>query len=296
MKLAFWKMSGAGNDFVLLSGRAFGSAALKKLAVKLCDRKAGIGADGLLYVNPALFPNGPKCGVKKSGAGRVSLRYFNSDGSEAFCGNGSRCAAWWAHSSGLVKGNDFELDTIRGVLPVLVTGREKIKMRMPLVHSVQLNYKGGYPAPVSPALSLRGVLRKCGAGTAHFLNTGAPHAVVPLENIAALDVDSLGRRLRFHKAFGPAGANVNFVEFSGSRVLIRTYERGVEAETLACGTGITAGAIALGLEKGLVCPVLVTAKSGENFKVWFKAGPRGSIDTIYIEGPAKTVFEGRIDI
>ena len=268
MKIAFWKMSGAGNDFVLLNGGAFGSAPLKRLAVKLCDRKAGIGADGLLY-------------VIKERAGRVSLRYFNSDGSEAFCGNGSRCAAWWARSSGLVKGDNFELSTIRGILPVMVTGREKIKMRMPAVTSVALNHKGNYPSPVR---------------TVHFLNTGVPHAVVPLGDIGSLEVDSLGRRLRFHKAFGPAGANVNFVELGGARVLIRTYERGVEAETLACGTGIAAAAIALGLEKGLACPVLVTARSGENFKVWFKPGARGAVDDIYIEGPARTVFEGRIEI
>jgi len=268
MKIKFWKMSGAGNDFVLVSGRAFTSAALKALAVKLCDRKAGIGADGLLYVN-------------KAGAGKVSLRYFNSDGSEAFCGNGSRCAAWWARGNGLVKGDDFALETIRGVLAVKVTGREKIKMRMPAVPAVALDHKGKYPAPVR---------------TVHFLNTGVPHAVVPLADIASLDVDTLGRLLRFHKAFGPAGANVDFVTLKGGRVRIRTYERGVEAETLACGTGITASAIALGLEHGLGCPVRITAKSGERFKVWFKAGPRCSADDIYIEGPAKTVFEGQINL
>jgi len=264
MKIKFWKMSGAGNDFVLLSGGAFGSAALKGLAVKLCDRKAGVGADGLLYVN-------------KAGKGKVTLRYFNSDGSEAFCGNGSRCAAWWARGNGY--GDNFELETIRGVLAVKVTGREKIKMRMPAVPAVALDHKGKYPAP---------------AKTVHFLNTGVPHAVVPLANIASLDVDTLGRLLRFNKAFGPAGTNVDFVKLEKGRVQIRTYERGVEAETLACGTGITASAIALGMEKGLACPVRITAKSGELFKVWFKAGPRGSADDIYIEGPAKTVFEGMI--
>ena len=281
MKLKFWKMSGAGNDFVLISVRGLSSAALRRLAVKLCDRKAGIGADGLLCVNPALFPGRarPKCGVNKAGAGKVSLRYFNSDGSEAFCGNGSRCAAWWARENGY--GGSFALATSRGVLAVKVTGREKIKMRMPAVPAVSLDHKGKYPAPVR---------------TVHFLNTGVPHAVVPLGNIAALDVDRLGRLLRFHKAFGPAGANVDFVELKKGRVHIRTYERGVEAETLACGTGITAAAVALGLANGLAVPVLVTAKSGERFKVWFKAGPRGSADDIYIEGPAKTVFEGTIEI
>ena len=265
MKIKFWKMSGAGNDFVLLNRRIFSSAA-GRLAVKLCDRKAGIGADGLLCVN-------------KVSAGKIALRYFNSDGSEAFCGNGSRCAARWAYSSGLMAGKNFELATIRGILSVMVTGPEMIKMGMPAVPFVALNNKGQYPSPVKAV---------------HFLNTGVPHAVVPLNRIDTLDVNSLGRILRFHKAFGPAGANVDFVNLRGARLAIRTYERGVEAETLACGTGITAAAIALGLEKGLAVPVRVTARSGENFKVWFKPGPSGSVDDIYIEGPAKTVFEGTI--
>src|SRR5512133_2535475 len=113
--IKFWKMSGAGNDFVLLTGGRPATAALKKLAVKLCDRKLGVGADGLLYVD-------------KGPANSVSLRYFNSDGSEAFCGNGSRCAALWAYSSGLVKVKEFTLRTISGDLPVAVMGTENVKM------------------------------------------------------------------------------------------------------------------------------------------------------------------------
>jgi diaminopimelate epimerase len=268
MLIKFHKMSGAGNDFVLISGRAFASARLKALAAALCARKTGIGADGLLYAAAA-------------GSNTVSVRYFNSDGSEAFCGNGSRCAAWWAYVSGAVKGRKFGLATIKGALTAEVTGPGKIKMRMPAVPAVALNRNGKYPAPVK---------------NVHFLNTGVPHAVVPLEDIASVNVDALGRSLRFHKAFGPAGANVDFVALKGPRVSIRTYERGVEAETLACGTGITAAAIALGLEKGLAVPVRVTARSGERFKVWFKAGPRGSVDDIYIEGPAKIIFEGNIEV
>ena len=97
-------------------------------------------------------------------------------------------------------------------------------------------------------------------------------------------------------AFGPSGANVDFAELRGARMLVRTYERGVEAETLACGTGIVASAVAFGLEKGLAVPVRVTARSGEDFKVWFKAGPRRSAEDIFIEGPAKIVFEGCIKI
>jgi len=268
VKVKFWKMSGAGNDFVLISVRGLSSARLKSLAVRLCGRKAGIGADGLLCAD-------------KAGAGKIALRYFNSDGSEAFCGNGSRCAAWWARAAGLMKGGELELATIRGILPAWITGREKVKMRMPAVPAVCLCHKGKYPEPVK---------------TVHFLDTGVPHAVVPLKNIDSLDVNALGRRLRFNKAFGPAGANVDFVEFKGPLLRIRTYERGVEAETLACGTGITAAALALGLERGLRPPVRVVARSGERFKVWFKSAPRGSADDIYIEGPAKIIFEGTIAV
>jgi len=267
VKIRFWKMSGAGNDFVLINARGLSTARLKSLAVRHCDRKAGIGADGLLCAN-------------KTGAGNIALRYFNSDGSEAFCGNGSRCAAWWARATGLVKGSELELATIRGILPARITGREKVKMRMPAVPVVRLCHKGKYPVPVK---------------TVHFLDTGVPHAVVPLKNIGSIDVNALGRQLRFNKAFGPAGANVDFVEFKGLLLHIRTYERGVEAETLACGTGITAGAVALGLEKGLRSPIRVIARSGERFKVWFKSAPCGSVDDIYIEGPAKIVFEGTIE-
>lgn len=268
MKLKFCKMSGAGNDFVLLGGGNYSGPRLRKLAVKLCDRKNAVGADGLLN-------------VRKLSKNAVSMRYFNSDGSEAFCGNGSRCSAWWAYGSGLIKSRKFLLSTISGLLPVEIVAREKVRMRMPDVPSVALGHRGKYPPPV---------------GKLHFLNTGVPHAVVPLRNIGALDVDGLGRALRHNKAFGKPGTNVDFVELKGRTLHIRTYERGVEAETLACGTGVTASAVAMGIEKSLSCPVQVVTWSGEKFKVWFKAGPRNSAADIYIEGPAKLVFEGQLEL
>ena len=298
MKLDFLKMSGAGNDFVLITGPALfpqkgQSAWLKKLAVRLCARKPAVGADGLLYVN-------------KSGPGAISMRYFNCDGSEAFCGNGSRCSAWWAYASGLVKKKKFYLKSISGNLPVEIISRETVKMRMPDVGAVSLCRKGVWPKPLN---------------IVHFLNTGVPHAVAPVKNLKTLDVAALGRLMRHHKAFGKAGANVDFVRAENGVVKIRTYERGVEAETLACGTGITASAVALGLELGLKSPVAVLSRSGEKFRVWYKragaavadgarpgdsargrlhAGGRGprqaSVTDIYIQGPAKIVFKGQIEI
>jgi len=264
-KIKFWKMSGAGNDFVLLTGGRLETAALKGLAVELCAQKLAVGADGLLYVNGA-------------GRGAVSMRYFNSDGSEAFCGNGSRCSAWWAYRSGLMKTKRFLLKTISGDLPVEIVSDERVRMRMPDVPEVKLGFKGKYPA---------------GIRTAHFLNTGVPHAVVPVKDLESTDVRILGRALRYNKAFGPKGTNVDFVKASGGRVAVRTYERGVEDETLACGTGITASAVALALAGQVSSPVSLTARSGEKFQVWLKASGAGASE-IYIQGPAKIVFEGEI--
>ncbi len=264
-KIKFWKVSGAGNDFILLTGGRRNTAALKKLALKLCAQKLAVGADGLLYVN-------------KAGAGAVSMRYFNSDGSEAFCGNGSRCSAWWAHCSGVMKRKKFLLQTVSGVLPVEIISSESVKMRMPDVPEVKPGFKGKYPP---------------GVKAVHFLNTGVPHAIVPVEDLEKTDVKGLGRALRFNKAFGPEGTNVDFVKASAGGVYVRTYERGVEDETLACGTGITASAVALTLAGRVSSPVALIARSGEKFRVWLKTAGRGARE-IYIQGPAKIVFEGEI--
>ena len=266
-KIKFVKMSGAGNDFVLLTGGRRGAVALKKLALKLCARKLAVGADGLLYVN-------------KAGKNAVSLRYFNSDGSEAFCGNGSRCSAWWAYSSGLMKRKKFLLKTISGDLPVDIVSPGSVKMRMPDVPEVKTGFKGKYPP---------------GIKTMYFLNTGVPHAVVPVKDIERTDVRGLGRALRYNEAFGPGGANVDFVKKSGGGVSVRTYERGVEGETLACGTGITASAVALAVAGQIKSPVTLIARSGDKFRVSLNPAGCGASD-IYIQGPAKIIFEGEIKL
>ncbi len=260
-KLKFWKMSGAGNDFVLLTG-ARGAAGLRRLARRLCAPRTGVGADGLLLVN-------------RAAAGAVSVRYFNSDGSEAFCGNGSRCAAWWAWLKNLAD-REMTLETRAGRLPAFIAGRESVRMRMPDVKKVSLRHKGKYPA---------------GLREVHFLDTGVPHAVAPVKGLAGLDVARLGRLLRFNPAFGRAGANADFVELKGGSAHIRTYERGVEGETLACGTGITAAAVALALAGRVKPPVKLLARSGEKFRVDLKPAGAGASE-IFIQGPARLVFEG----
>ena len=268
MKIKFYKMSGAGNDFVLLCGKQISDSKLKKIAVKLCARGISIGADGLLYLT-------------KISKDTVKVRYFNSDGSEAFCGNGSRCSAWWAYLNGIVKKKKFNLETEQGVLKAEIVAKEKIKIEMPVVDGVNLNYRGTYPA----------IVKKL-----HFLNTGVPHAIVPLKNLKNLDIDSLGRLIRRNKAFGKEGTNVDFVCLKGERIFIRTYERGVEAETLACGTGVTASAIAMAKSKDLKSPINCITKNGEKFKVWFDHNDQTQVSGIYLQGPAKQVFKGEIEI
>lgn len=264
--MKFHKMSGAGNDFVLIESRWSKAFVLRKLAVRLCDRRRGVGADGLLVAGKGKAPNS------------IKILYFNSDGSEAFCGNGARCAAWWAYSCGLVRSKRFFLETAAGRLECRIAGRETVRLRMPDVSGVKLFRAGRFPKPVREV---------------HFLNTGVPHAVVPVRGLEKVDVNSLGRRLRCSRIFGRAGANVDFVSLKRKILFIRTYERGVEAETPACGTGVVASAIALGLSGALKSPVTCMTRSGERFTVWFEPRGKASARNIYVQGPARIVFTGR---
>ncbi len=260
MKTPFWKLSGAGNDFVLLARLPRGHSG-PALARRLCDRRFGVGADGLLHVARR--------------AGRVRLDYWNADGSAAFCGNGTRCGALWAASRGLVAGRAFSLDTIRGPLGVRLTGRGRAEVDMP------------------PPSRLRLGLRLRAAGrtwTAHFVDTGTPHAVVFVADIEKVDVRNMGRTLRFHKAFGPSGANVDFVELRGGRLLLRTYERGVEDETLACGTGVVAAAAVARARRKAGDRVNVRVRGGDSLRATFRGA------SVRLEGPGAVVFTGEVSL
>jgi len=259
MKLRFWKLSGAGNDFVLLSGRPRGRSG-PALARALCDRRSGIGADGLL--------------VMTRRGREVRLDYWNADGSAAFCGNGSRCAALWAASRGWTRGDEFELRTSRGTLAARLTGRGRAEISMPAPRGLRLG------------VNVRAAGRSL---QAHFVDTGVPHAVVFVPDIGKVDVAGLGRALRFHKAFGRAGANVDFVEIAENVLYVRTYERGVEAETLACGTGIVAAAFTARVLGFGGTPVKVKVRGGDTLAVSFEDGPR-------LEGPGKIVFSGEVSL
>ncbi|MBI2386191.1 MAG: diaminopimelate epimerase [Elusimicrobia bacterium] len=259
MRVPFWKLTGAGNDFVLLAGLPRGRSG-PGLARTLCDRRFGVGADGLI--------------VMTRRGGKVRLDYWNADGSAAFCGNGSRCAAVWAASMGWLKTAEFTLDSNRGPLTARLTGKGRAEVVM--------------PAPKNLRLGLN-VKTEGHSLQAHYVDTGVPHAVVFVPDIDKVEVAKIGRALRFHKAFGRAGANVDFVEIRKNILFVRTYERGVEAETLACGTGVVASAFVsrvLGFDRS---PVRVVVRGGDALSVSFDNGPR-------LEGPGKIVFSGEVTI
>jgi diaminopimelate epimerase len=258
MKRPFFKMSGAGNDFVLLEGLPRGISG-GALARRLCDRRFGIGADGLLVLSRR--------------GGRTRADYWNADGSSAFCGNGSRCAALWAARRGWTKTRAFVLETSRGPLEARLTSRGRAEIAMP----APKDFRRG------PRLTTANR-----AWAVHFVDTGVPHAVVFVPDVEKIDVRTLGRELRFHKAFGAAGANVDFVEVRAGVLKLRTYERGVEDETLACGTGVVAAAaVARSLGKA-GDRVKVRVRGRETLGVSFIGGKT------WLEGPGTTTFTGEV--
>ncbi len=256
--MKFWKMTGGGNDFVLINQSK--GLDLPKTAVKLCDRKFGVGADGLLAV--------------KTAANKIILRYFNSDGSEAFCGNGSRCAALWAMENKIC-GKRALLETKAGTLEALRDGRDRIILEMAPPKKISLFIKGSFSHKFP---------------NAHFLNTGVPHLVVIVKDERKIDVFSAGKAIRYDKMFAPEGTNVNFAAFREGKFFVRTYERGVENETLACGTGMAACAAALYLLGKAGRKVKLVSASGMYFCV--KIEGKDKIERLWAQGPAQIVFQG----
>jgi diaminopimelate epimerase len=255
-------MAAAGNDFVLV-----GSAIRRPqaLARSLCDRRSGVGADGLLVVRRV--------------PGAIALRYFNADGSVAFCGNGTRCAAWWSFVRGW-SGRRMRLLTAAGEMAAQIAGRELVTLDMPEPKSLRLG------------LTIQALGRDF---TAHFVDTGVPHAVVPVNHLADFPVSEVGRAIRRHRAFGRAGANVDFVGRSGQALRLRTYERGVEDETWACGTGAVAAAL-VGWKLGWARPpVKVRVRGGATLAVSFRT-EGDSAREVRLSGPARIVFTGEVEL
>lgn len=269
MQLKFTKMNGAGNDFVMLDNRDRSLSLDPSRIAQLCDRHRGIGADGVLMVEPSLH-----------GADFL-MRYYNADGGEAeMCGNGARCFARFASKLLPAQKDEVSFETEAGTLSAVFFGdRVRIAMSDPHSHrepgTLDVN---GRPLDV------------------HFLNTGVPHAVVFVDDLEAVDVVKDGAALRYHEAFAPKGTNANFAQALGpGRIAIRTYERGVEGETLACGTGVCASAILHHLRTGEAGPIAVTVRGGDTLEVSFEKIGDG-FRNVTLTGPADFVFDGSITI
>lgn len=267
-KIKFTKAVATGNDFIIIDnrGKKFKDG-LSEFARRVCDRKYGIGADGLLL-------------IENSKAADFKMRIFNPDGSEAeMCGNGSRCAALYAYKNKIASGN-MGIETTAGVLNAGVKG-EGVKVKLTDPKDIHWN------------LCL--MINEC-PYKVDFANTGVPHVIHFVEDIQKVGVKELGSKMRYHPEFSPAGANVDFVEIadrSKKKVLVRTYERGVEDETLACGTGAVASAIIAAESEDLSSPITVETRSGEALKVYFEE-IEGRFKNVYLEGKARLVYEGEL--
>jgi diaminopimelate epimerase len=268
LKIPFLKMSGAGNDFIVIDNRAgIVPEPASALAARLCARRDAIGADGMLL-------------LERSGRVDFRMRYFNADGSEAeMCGNGARCISRFALLCGAAKA-EMRFENMAGDFKSVVDQAGWVALDM--------------PAPHSEALSLR--IEQDGLDLlGHSLNTGVPHLVLEWPGLSAAPVVSLGRKLRHHAAFAPKGTNVNFVEVTGPQSLdIRTYERGVEDETLACGTGSVAAAILMARAGRVKGPVTLTTASGSKLEVRFSLAG-GQALSVQLIGDARVRFAGEFE-
>ena len=269
-KISFHKIEGNGNDFILIDNRrnVLKGRSLDDLARRVCHRNRSVGADGLIVIVP---PTSKK-------TAHFKWRFFNADGSEAeMCGNGSRCAARFAVLRRIAP-KKMAFETQAGVIRAEVR-KGTVKVQLTDASGLRLHV----PVPLIT-----------GTRTGHFINTGVPHVVYVSRNLEGEDVLGVGKETRFHELFKPAGTNANFIQIAGPHELrIRTYERGVEGETLACGTGSVAGALvasALGLASS---PVKVVTKGGDVLIVSFKrAGER--FTDLHLEGEAVVVCEGTL--
>ena len=263
MRLEFHKYQGTGNDFIILDNSTGNYSLLGKPQVEfLCNRRFGIGADGLILLE------------KKEGFD-FHMKYFNSDGNESsMCGNGGRCITAFANALKLINGS-ADFTAIDGVHQAV------IKKRDPVIVKLKMNDVTGYD----------------NIGTDLYLNTGSPHYVRFVNDVMKVNVTEEGRSVRNSERFREQGTNVNFVEPVSSGLKVRSYERGVEDETLSCGTGVTASVLAA-VVKGIVkesagkCEV---TSMGGILNVYFKKTRSGFAD-VWLEGEAKFVYSGAIEI
>ena len=265
--LPFVKMHGAGNDFVMVDGRNLAGPLTPTTVAALCDRRTGIGADGLIVL-----------GAARSPAADFVMTYFNADGYPAeMCGNGARCSVAFAHAIGLTERN-CRFDTDAGTLDGGLLDDGTVDVALPPWRDLELDVQ----------------LTESPWPTVHRCNTGVPHLVIPVDDVTDLPVAEWGRRLREDPLFAPAGTNVNWIAptADGTGYRIRTYERGVEAETLACGTGASAAAVVMCQLNEATSPVTMFTRGGDRLVVSVDLQAHG----LRLRGPAETSFRGEVTI
>jgi diaminopimelate epimerase len=263
--IEFYKMSGSGNDFIIIDNRDLSLKVgdLPAFARRVCARKISVGADGLFLIEP-------------SKSADFKWQFFNSDGSVAeMCGNGSRCVARYAYLKGIA-GEKMSFETLAGIISAEVKD-DVVKVKLT------------DPSPVNTGIKVEA------NGKTFILDsvdTGVPHAVIFIEDLDNCDVHNQGRRIRYHEYFTPRGTNADFATIiDRHNIRLRTYERGVEGETLACGTGMVAAALAAA-QRGLVeSPVDVLVQSSETLRIYFE-NQNGHWREIYLEGKVKIIYQG----
>ncbi|SEJ07115.1 diaminopimelate epimerase [Cyclobacterium xiamenense] len=257
MDITFYKYQGTGNDFIMVDGRAFslGADPVSRIHA-LCHRRFGIGADGLILLQD-------KTGYD------FEMFYYNADGTQSMCGNGARCAVAFAKFLGIISENTHFL-AIDGPHRAKISG-DWVALEMGNVEAIQP------------------------AGQDFFVDTGSPHHVRQVDDLDQYDVLGEGRAIRNDLATYPQGTNVNFMKpLSDTEIQVRTFERGVEDETLSCGTGVTACALVYGAQRNQQSITITTF--GGNLEVGFVKNPAGGFEQIVLSGPAKQVFSGKISL
>ncbi len=268
-KIKFTKMSGTFNDFIIIDNRdaILNADRLGDWIPKICTRKASVGADGLIF-------------IEKSDKADFKWRFFNCDGSEAnMCGNGSRCAARFSYLEGIT-GPHLTFETKAGIIKAHINDK-LVKVQMPDPSAIKLNIQ--LPTEKSTI-------------TLSKINTGVPHAVLQMENLEEFTLPTLinlGKTIRWHKYFEPQGANVNFIEMTESSGLkVKTYERGVEDITYACGTGVVASVLIAHAKKLIQSPAHVKTMGGDLI-VHFESDGK-QYKNVFLEGDARVIYRGEL--
>ena len=276
--IPFTKLSGTGNDFIIIDHRQpfLPAEQMAEFARLVCRHKFSAGADGLILIeedSEQSSQNGDE-----EDTVHFLWQFFNADGSRAeMCGNGARCAARFAHRAGIAPAR-MRFRTMAGVIAAEIVGAG-VKIRL--------------TSPTNPQMARDldlGAVQK----TVYSVNTGVPHVVCLVDEVADVPVAEWGRLIRYHQVYQPAGTNVNFVQVVSNGLKVRTYERGVEGETMACGTGAVASALIAVTIGQAQSPVRVTTSGGEELVIHLVGVQGGQAAEVYLEGPAKFIYDGQL--